>query len=168
MDNLNDLIIIRNPDSGFETNYFETDFAKAGRIFLSKNDRDLQLLLPEKIAGTFDETVNSSTPSGFIKEIETADHVIISKGKHSQLECFEFLFEDFTDTPFSLYISTNMCDREPILKDVFFELNLSIWTKQGKILSLPCYYRQVNKLPCLKALPKSQRKRKRCMTQKKK
>ncbi len=119
-----------------DTNYWNHDYCKKGYFFLSWNAGACRLLVP-------DDQKNNIT------EMETGKEIIISRGLLNGKESYEILFEDFSDSPFSIHVGTDQSDRLiPFIKGKF---TFSIWTKEGKVKSFKARYRIVEKLPCLKA-----------------
>jgi len=170
--NINDLInagrkdkVLTIQNDGKEiigTNYFDSEPAKRGFAFLSMNAGCIRLLLPNKVPEFICAAGSSSSyPGDILAEIDTADHVIISRGASSSFhkhDMLEILFEDYSDTPYSIHMSIEQCDVLPRNQDIGYELEFSVWTTAGKRLSKPCYYRTVNNIPCLKPFPEHKRK----------
>ena len=82
-----------------ETNYFDSPMGQKGVIYLSCNAGAARLLVPNHHADTV------------VNEIKTAEYAIITSGKLAGKPAIEILFEDHTDTPFSLHILEQACDR---------------------------------------------------------
>ena len=157
------MIVIQN--NGKEivgTNYFDTEYAKRGFVFLSMNDGGIRLFLPDKISGFVVESCSFAEDAvNTVEEMNTADHIVISRGPSKlfqEQDMLEILFEDHSDTPLSLHMSIEQCDALPRNQDLGYELDFSVWTRDGKEFSRPCYYRTVNKIPCLKPFPEHKRK----------
>lgn len=118
------------------TNYWELENAKRGLFYLSWNAGAARLLVPE-------------TQKQSIKEMKTGKFVIVSRGKFQGRDALELLFEDNSDSPFSIHIETKQTDR--LIPD--FEQGggfvVTVWTKSGQKLRLPGKYRVVETLPHL-------------------
>jgi len=164
------MIKIRNEGTKIvATNYFDSDFAKAGLLFMSKQGNTLRLLVPSVIKNTtfeemkdiIGEFVPIDSGNAMVNEMGTPDHVVISRGPSKQYQrqdMLEILFEDFSNTPFSLFMETDQCDFLPANKDSGYEMELSVWTVNGQQKSIPCYFRPVKNIPCLKPFPSHKRK----------
>src|SRR5271169_5330468 len=140
------LIIIENNETEIaNTNYWDTEHAQAGFVFLSINAGAFRLLIPD-------------TKKQEIKEMMTAKEIIVSRGPWyagKKPDAIEILYEDFTDTPFSIQMGTEQLDRLPAdwdrdRKGQAPRWKFSVWTSEGKVLELPCRYRRAEAIPCLK------------------
>lgn len=121
------------------TNFWDLDINKKGKFFLSINAGAFRLLVPED-------------KEAEIKEMKTAKLVIISQGfwREANSPAFEILFEDYSDNPYVLYITTTAADRS-VLEKQQIGLTFSVWIKGcKKVLELPCNFRQVSTIPYLK------------------
>jgi hypothetical protein len=58
----------------------------------------------------------------------------------------ELLFEDFTDSPYSIHVVPEQFDMIPDGKG---EWSFSVWTRAGKQFECPMKYRKVTSIPCL-------------------
>lgn len=120
------------------TNYWNLEHAEKGLFYLSWNAGAARLLVPE-----------SQKP--LIKEMKTGKFVIVSRGKFQGRDALELLFEDNSDSPFSILIVTEQTDR--LIPD--YEQGggfvVTVWTKSGQKLRLPGKYRVVETLPDLSA-----------------
>lgn len=142
-----DLIqIVNNESEIVSTNYWQTENAQRGLFYLSINAGAFRLLVPD-----IQEAV--------IAEMATAKEVIVSRGpwpSQNKHDALEFLFEDFTDTPFVLQILPEQADRLPLDSDRDRQgqpprWKFTVWTEAGKKLERPARYRLVKKIPCMKA-----------------
>lgn len=122
------------------TNYWETEHARSGLLFLSINAGAFRLLIP-------------ASQESQISEMKTATEVVISRGpwpyqgKHDALE---ILFEDNTDDPFCIHLVPEQCDRMPTTGARKSVHTFALWTSTGKRWECPAYYRIVKHLPWLK------------------
>lgn len=128
------------------TNYFESEYARRGALYLSVNAGAFRLLVP-------------SVHESAIAEFRTAREVIISRGPwptERRKDALEILFDDPTDNPFSLHFGTEQIDRFPLAEDAEGEWVFSAWvrSKDGPrcAFKAKCYYRIVPSLPYLKPL----------------
>lgn len=122
------------------TNYFTTEHARLGLIYLSINASAFRLLVPS--------TCQPIDAMG-------AKYIIVTRGKWPEKdwrECFEFVWEDESDSPYHLIIETKNADRLPIDSDVGctdlrcigYAPDLSI------VFDLPARYRTAKRIPHLK------------------
>ena len=127
------------------SNYWQSDLARAGKLFLSTNAGAFRLLIPP-------------AHGNIVAELRTGKHVIVSRGPwpSEQLpDAVEILFDDGSDNPFALHLSPESLDRMPLDTDAGKEWLFTVWTaprRNGpphKALERPAYYRRVDALPCL-------------------
>lgn len=121
------------------TNYWESEDALRGMLFLSWNAGAARVLLPDSHVL-------------LLKEMQSGKYVIISRGpwtEQGDREGLELLFEDNSYSPFCLYLLAEQCDR--LLPDTDQKSNFSVnvWTREGEKLRLPGKYRQVESVPSL-------------------
>lgn len=121
------------------TNFWDSDFARAGHLFLTWNAGAGRLLVPD-------------AQCGFLREMRGAREVIVSRGPWpaaNHREALELLWEDDTDEPFAIQLVTEQTDR--LLPDTQqgggFEI--TAWTRAGLQDRWPGRYRRVASLPCL-------------------
>lgn len=82
--------------------------------------------------------------------------VIISRGpwpEQGKQDVIEILFEDGTDNPYAIHLSSESLDRMPLDSDQDRHgqpprWKLTVWTRTGKALELPCRYRRAKQIPC--------------------
>jgi hypothetical protein len=137
---MNNFITIDNngPDI-IATNYWTSEQARAGFLFLSINAGAFRLMVP-------------AAQEAQIAEMRTAKEVIVSRGPwpdRGRHDALELLFEDFTASPYSIHLGTDQCDRLPVPADRHKEHTFTIWTSAGKQFECPAWYRIVKRLPCL-------------------
>lgn len=127
-----------------ESNFWDSEQAAAGKLYVSLNAGAFRLLLPSGI-----ESV--------IADMTTAKECVVSRGPWSQAglnDALEILFDDHTSDPFALHLSPETFDRLPAEEDAGREWVLTVWTsRRGKprqVLSRPCFYRRVPRIPWLK------------------
>lgn len=122
-----------------ETDYWSSEQARAGYLFLSWNAGAGRVLLPD-------------SQKQMLREMKTAEFVIVSRGPwvdQGGREALELLFEDHSDSPFSVTLLAEQCDRLLPEVDQGGGFLVSVWTRGGLKLSLPGKYRAVDALPCL-------------------
>ena len=100
----NNLLTIENNGAEIAaTNYFESEYAIAGKVYLSVNAGVFRLLLP-------DNQIH------MLEEISTGKEVVISIGKWPEAAkqiAFELMFDDHSDSPFCLHFGSEQVDRVP-------------------------------------------------------
>jgi hypothetical protein len=129
------------------TNYWEGEFARTGKLFLTNNAGAFRLLVPP-------------AEEQAIAEMATAKRVIVSRGpwpETGQADAFEILFDDETESPYAVHLTLVAVDRVPTDSDALKQWVFTAWTsprrgKPHKALERPAFYRRVEKLPCLKPL----------------
>lgn len=136
------MITIQNKGQAIvDTNYWGSEMAASGLMFLSWNAGAARLLIPD-------------TMKSVIREMRTGKNVIISRG-HLQngdgREVLELLFEDYSDSPFSVQLSVEQCDRLLPESECGAKFNMSVWTSGGMKMMVPGRYRVVKDIPCLQA-----------------
>lgn len=127
------------------TNYWETDLATAGNVYLSLNAGSFRLLIPPGVE-----------PS--LADMRTGKLVVFSRGPWPSQrldDAIEVLFDDDTDDPFAFHLSLTSCDRVPLDSDAAKEWRFTAWTqpRRGVVhqaLERPARYRRVASLPYLK------------------
>ena len=121
-----------------ETNYFQTPQSLEGIIFFSVNGGCIRALVPESMAEV-------------IPEMKTGKEVIISRGPMPSQgidDAFEIMFDDHSDTPFSISVSVGQWDMLPEADDRW---SFTAWGPGGKVFECDrCMVRHVDKLPWLK------------------
>jgi len=122
-----------------ETNYWKTEWNDRGIIALSLNARTFRILLPDSMADQ-------------VADMQTGKEIIISKGKHRGKLAYEILFDDGTNSPYSLLLDgQQMIGPHPADDQAGREVRLSVWIRgPRRILDAPARFRIVSKLPCLR------------------
>lgn len=114
----------KGPDIA-STNYWESDHAAQGLCYLSGNAGTLRLLVPDMA-------------ESMLPEMKTGRSASIEPSVHKPGQCWDVVFEDGTDFPFSIAIDKRQVDR--VLKPG--DCRLAVWTRLGgKVLELPCAIR---------------------------
>lgn len=138
------ITVSNNGQEIVSTNHFDSKYAKNGFLYVTINAGAVRLLVPDLIISQ-------------IAEFKTANEVIISRGPfpgQNLSDAYEILFEDNTNEPYSLHLHPDLFDRALGNKDTNKQINFTVWTRSGKHLELPCYFRMVNNLPYLKPYKK--------------
>lgn len=122
------------------TNYWESDLAAAGYLYLSCNAGALRLLIPPSKVSD-------------IAEMITAREVIVTRGVHRQHQrpMVELLFDDHSSNPYVLFLSLEQVERG--FADAGDLPRRFLLYTQGPRLAgeLIWYYREAQ-LPCLRRL----------------
>jgi hypothetical protein len=125
-----DLIVFENDGQKItSTNYWQTEHANVGMCYLSANAGALRLLVPE-------------AAQGMLAEMKTGHSVTIEESLHAPGQCWDIVFEDGSESPFSLAIDKKQLDR-PLTpgKGVPF----TIWT-EGGLVQMPKLLRATIKI----------------------
>jgi hypothetical protein len=128
-----------------DTNYWKSDYARNGYCYLSINAGAYRLLVPKY-------------GKDWVKECQSAQAVILSRGtaykyKPPKDDALEILFEDNTDSPFTIMISPEQMDRMPADEDQGWKGVFHLYfdgSREPVIEFQKVYYRRVQELPCLK------------------
>lgn len=101
------------------TNYWDTEHARRGLVYLSGNAGAWRLLVPPAAAS-------------MLPEMRTGKQAIIEPSIRTP-QCWDIVFDDGTDAPFSISIDKRQLDRalEP------GSTVLTVWVPTGKTLMLP-------------------------------
>lgn len=121
------------------TNYFDTEQARGGLVYLTWNAGAGRLLIPDNLKRV-------------LPEMRSAKYVIVSSGpwmEHEGVAALELLFEDRSDSPFVMVIPMTQSDRHLVDTNQLNGFYISVWTRGGQKLRLPGRYRKVASLPCL-------------------
>lgn len=103
------------------TNYWETEHAHGGLCYLSANAGTWRLLVPPEA-----ETL--------LAEMRTGKRATIEPSLHAPGRCWDVVFEDGTDSPFSVAIDRQQLDR--VLENG--KCRLAVWTRRGKEIDIAC------------------------------
>jgi hypothetical protein len=143
------------------TNYWESELAKAGKIFCSVNAGAIRVLLP---------------PLGYRHVEDMRGECVLSRGPWPELdlpEAVEILWDDGSPDPFVLHLSPESFDVLPAQPEPDREWVISVWVYHGellnevefqgslrphngfgKVLEQVCHWRRVEKIPCMLPWPK--------------
>lgn len=148
---LNDpsIISIRNEGQEVaETSFWRSEHARAGFFLLSIGGGAARLLIPKEHEGSIPDMVNG------------VRHVVISMLRRDQAsprKAFaEIMFEDGTETPFSLQLSAGQLDNCTLPENVGKEYVFTAWVERDggphKAISHKLYVQVVPRLPWLKPI----------------
>jgi hypothetical protein len=123
------------------TNYWETDHARAGKMYCSVNAGAIRILVPPALAAD-------------VEDWNGCRYVIVSRGPWPDMarpDAVELLFEDFSNSPYCLHLSRESFDLlpgDPGAK----EWIISAWLPgPTHVFERPAKWRRVKRLPWLKA-----------------
>lgn len=123
------------------TNYWDSPMEKGGLLYLSWNAGVARIMLPDKCIS-------------ILREIKTGKYCIISQGPqfsyNRTANTIELLFEDHTDSPFSMQLGAVQVDRRVDCTKPQEGFKVTVWSRNGKLHSMPGKLRSANLLPCLK------------------
>lgn len=122
-----------------KTNYWDSEYASLGKIYLSWNAGAGRLLIPDVLEQS-------------ISELRGAKYVVISRGpwpETGKQDALEIMFEDGSDSPFCFHIGSEQGDRLLPITDQGGGFDITVWTREGEQLRLPAKYRVVKAIPCL-------------------
>lgn len=131
-----------------DTNYFESEWARLGAIFVSINAGAIRLLVPPALMRVVDE-------------MSSAREVILTRGAVSDRKksrpgrrlALEIMFEDGSKAPLMILVGVDQVDRFPAAglptRD---DLRCLVYTRGPALaLDLPARYRERRTLPCLES-----------------
>lgn len=127
-----------NAQNIVETNYFDHELAQRGFFYLCWNAGAARLLVPDN-------------QKDIVEEIKTGKYAVLSRGKwmaQGGVSAIEVLFEDNTNSPLAITIAAEQSFIPHLMPVSGF--SLTVWTRDGEVLRLPCKYRAVSQIPCLK------------------
>lgn len=130
------------------SNYWQSDLAARGLMYLSANAGAFRLLVPAALRAAISEMRQG------------AKHIVVSMLPPDQWQpgayCLEWMVEDGTDNPWSCHLSPGQIDRAALPEDVGREWIGSVWdAKKGrphKCLERPAYCQIVPRLPWLRRI----------------
>src|ERR1700722_8109784 len=125
------------------TNYWESELARNGKLFVSTNAGAIRVLLPPQ----FYEEIN---------DMRSASECVLSRGpwpEGGQPEAIEIMWDDGSDTPYALYLTPESFDMLPATPEPGREWTCTVWTakdgKPHKSLERRCHWRRVEHIPSL-------------------
>jgi hypothetical protein len=125
-----------------QTNYWDSEHARAGYFYLSWNAGAARLLVPD-----------AQKPA--LAEMRSARLVIVSRGPMDDprtggtRSALELLFEDDSDCPYAIHIVEEQTDRNLPKNNQGGGFLVAAWTRNGLRQTWPGKYREVDELPCL-------------------
>ena len=127
------------------TNYWDSDYYKGGKFYLSVNAGAFRLLCPNLHKSHF-------------FDMQTAKKIIIRIGEHRDYskKMIELLFDDYTDDPYRLDLSLpEQIDRLPEDNKKIEKFKFLIYWKKQILKNIPkvCFF-EYSDLPNLKSIKK--------------
>ena len=114
------------------TNYWESELAAAGKLFVSVNAGAIRILLPPTLYGA-------------LSDMRTARHCVLTRGPADEM--VEILFDDLSDRPYVIELSSNSFDMLPAKPPPGREWSVSVWVlrdgRPDKALELMCHWREI-------------------------
>jgi hypothetical protein len=123
------------------SNFWQSDYSRAGYYYLSVNAGALRLLVPP-----------SRLPE--LLDMRAAQEVIITRGPHLEHRgrpMLELLFDDHTSQPFALYLSIEQTDRR-FADAGDLPRRFLIYTAPSELAGELTWYYREDALPCLRPL----------------
>lgn len=128
------------------SNYWTSDYARAGKLFASTNAGAVRLLLPPDY-------------SELVREVRGAEYAVLSRGPWPEAglnEAVEIMWEDNSDSPYALHLSKESFDLLPAEPEPGKEWIVSTWELVGdkptQCTEHRLYWRRAAKLPCMQPL----------------
>lgn len=125
-----------------KSNYWDSEYAKTGKLYLSSNAGAFRLLAPEDMAMDLQ------------RECGLANEALISLGTWPEAgkeKAAEILLEDGSDSPYVLHLSVEQLDRWPDPADDGRQFTFTLWGRGPELLAeLPARLRFVPSLPYLR------------------
>jgi len=146
MINNSKLLTIRNQGARvLFTNYWETEYNDNGIFYLSLNAGGFRLFVPGGMEYA-------------LTDMKTAKDVVVSRGAWPEMgltDGIEILFDDHTENPFALHLTTPSCDSLPAeehkLKEGFTVWTLHYGAPKCRI-TRPCWFRHVPYIPFMEPI----------------
>ena len=132
---MTNLIISNDGQEITATNYYESELFTRMLFYLSVNAGCFRLLSPVALD---DRDIQGT-------------QIVISRGTwDNRPDSIEIMFDDSSDTPYTLHLSKAQIDRLPIDADSGKMFQFILYAPRlQKQLSSACYYRKVKRLPCM-------------------
>lgn len=127
------------------SDYWHSEYARAGKMIVSCNAGAIRLLIPPQMRPA-------------LNAMRGAEYAIVSRGPWPEAgatEAVEILFDDYTDSPWAAHLTPesfiNGLPSEPPPGKLW---RVTVWDckkgKPKKAIDLPCRWRRVASLPCLR------------------
>lgn len=127
------------------TDYWQSEYAEAGKMLVSPNAGTIRCLLP---------------PNQYpvVGDLRSTEYAIVSRGPWQGRDAIEILWEDHTDSPHAWHLTSESCLMLP--GDPGDDhWTITCWVERRgrphKAIERPCHWRRVESLP---SLPKSRKR----------
>ena len=121
------------------TDYWESEYAREGKVIVSPNAGVIRCLIPPALAPV-------------LGELRQAEYAIVSVGPWHGQPAVEILWEDHTESPHAWHLTAQSCLMLPGDPGES-QWVITCWvSRRGvphKALERPCHWRRVAKIPCL-------------------
>lgn len=128
------------------SNYWDSQMARRGQCFVSINKGTFRLLLPDSL-------------KSIEADIRTGKYVAITLGmhRHTGWMMYEIMFDDGSDSPYSLWINPEQFERSFSISDAASKDRELIVYSRGCVVvaRFPAYFRESDLLPYLKEVRKA-------------
>jgi hypothetical protein len=137
------LMIVNAGQAIQETNYFDSEMARRGFFYVTWNAGAIRLLIPD-------------CAESVIEEMRTGRVCVVSSGVMrggvmDGRRMLELMFDDGSESPFTMHLSADQVDRDVITSEV--AVPVTAWSRKGLVGEWPGWYRVVEWLPSLEAAP---------------
>jgi hypothetical protein len=126
------------------SNYWVSDVARAGKLWVSVNSGAVRVLLPPSAYGC-------------LTDMRAARECVLSRGpwpEQDVAEAVEIMWDDGSDSPFALHLTPASFDLLPAEPEPGREWVCSTWTvkdgKPHKALERICHWRRVPRIPWMR------------------
>lgn len=116
-------LISNNGSELTSTNYWDSEHGRAGLCYLSGNAGAWRLLVPDALEHAIPEMLTGRSV--------TIEASIVER------QAWDIVFEDGSQSPFALTLDRRMSDRRMKAG----RCRISVWTRHGKAMELPCRIR---------------------------
>ena len=125
------------------SNYWDSELAREGKLFVSVNAGAIRVLLPPSLYGD-------------LADMRAAPECVLSRGPwpaEHQAEGIEIMWDYGSDAPYALHLTPASFDLLPAEPEPAREWLLTVWVaKDGqphKSMERRCHWRRVDRIPCL-------------------
>lgn len=128
------------------SNYWTSEYAARGAVYVSLNARAIRILVPDLLA------------EQLVAETRGSKYVILSRGPwpdQRRDDAIELLWEDGSSSPFALHVGVEQVDRLPAKDDEGrTDLQCTLWVRGADgapscAATWPARYRRVREIPAL-------------------
>jgi hypothetical protein len=135
--------IVNDGADVLSTNYWDSDLARAGKLFCSVNGGAIRVLLPRGL-------------DSFIYDLVVARECVVSRGPWPEQDCadaVEIMWDDGSERSFAVQLTPASFDALPGEPPPGREWRISVWVCSGgaplRFDESACRWRRVERIPCL-------------------